>query len=287
LTQVAEATLEDFAEVHERLLVTLNPDLPKDRWRRLFEYPWRPPGRPLGYVLRDGRQAVGFLSLVFAPTPGPGGGSPVCNLSSWVVLEPFRGSALRLLAPVLAQRDWTLVNLTPTPEVGPIFRGLGFAELEARRCLVLPDPARLLVPARGTRVEAVGGNSRSTLDEGERSLVELHRGLARFARVESPSGRSLVGYRVSRLRGLPVAELLHVGNPDVVGSTLGPLQRWLVRKHGACMIATDARFLGDRGDRPSRGVRVRELPAARLFRSPDRKASEISHLFTEMVLLEL
>jgi hypothetical protein len=279
-----EATPDDFEAVHAELLVRLDPGKKAELWRRIFTVPWRPDGTPIGWILEDDGRPVGFLGTLFAPRPPGDTGSPVCNLTSWIVLEPFRGHALRLLAPILARRDWTVTNLSPTPEVGKMFEALGFGVLERHHCLLPVGPSALLPLGAGREVRRVGAGGDAGVPEGTAWIVEGHGPLARFLRVGSGEEGGLVVFTPGRARGLPVARIHHVTDRGGLRAALPSVQRYFLRHHAAAIMEFDRRILG--GGLPSL-VRCRPLPTPRLFRSPDRTPDELTELFSERILLEL
>ncbi len=282
--EVRDVFEDDFHRIHEELLVRLDPRVARSRWERLFHHPWRDSSRPVGVALQDAGRPVGFLSLLFSPLPPEDPGSTICNLSSWVVLDEYRGSSLRLLGPVLSHPEWTVTNLTPTEEVGRLFQRLGFRTLETHRCLLPLRPDLLLRPVRGVEVRAVDPADPGELEGAHRWLVEQHGEMAHYLALEGSQSRGLVVYGLGRVRGLPAVRLHHVSDPLLFREALGPVQRLLLRKHGACMLVFDGRILGSH---TPQGTLHRPLPVERLFRSNDRTETELTELFSEMILLDL
>ena len=86
------------------------------------------------------RQGGGFIGTIFSTRRLLGRMEPICSLSSWIVLEEHRNASLLLLKPILAMREFTIVNLTPAPVVYEIFSKLGFKPLESER-FIAPPPA--------------------------------------------------------------------------------------------------------------------------------------------------
>lgn len=250
-----EVCLSEFEAIHRHLLSELDPGIPPARWRRLLDPGWDTGEEAAGFALWEGARPVGFVATLHQPAPSDGR-SRICSISSWIVLEGWRGSGLRLLAPVLGRRDLTLVNLTPTPEVLPIFRGMGFEPLERHRHVAPLRPDLLL---------------RRRLGEGP------------------PEGASRdaggVEWSVRKRGRVPSVRLHHVDDPDAFLAGLpGLWRRWVLRDR-APVLEYDARIL--RGRRAP-WARVRELPAPRLFRSPDRTPDDLaSERHTEFVLLDL
>ncbi len=284
MTELREIRDSDFDEVHRSLLVRLDRAKPPEVWRRLFNYPWRPSWAPRGYVLVEGDRFVGFLGLVFAPDDRAVGRSPVCNLSSWIVLESYRGQSMRLLSPVLGRADWTVTNLTPTAEVGELMQRLGFVPLETHRSLLRLRSGDLVRGSSGSRIREVGGASEGPMPEDWKTIVDHHGGIARALVVHAGAGEALVMYTVGRLRGIPVARIHHVTDAAPVIEALSSLRRHFLLRRGACIMEFDRRILPEV---PEAGLHSRRITTPRLFRSPDRTPSELSELYSERILLEL
>jgi hypothetical protein len=288
--ELREARMDDFGAIHANLLVRLDEEISEARWRRLFDPGWETDGKPAGYALWDGAEAVGFLATLHRPPPTDGR-SPICNVSSWIVLEEHRGSALRLLGPVLARRDWTLVNLSPTPEVAPIFRGLGFEPLETKKYIVPVRPDLPLRPGTGgirvrwhDRVEAPEGHE-ALLKGVEISRKQDERGEGRRGASGDSSRHPMVTYSVRKGGRVPSIRLHSVPDPRLFRLALPSLWRGWLARHRAPVVVYDARVL--EGLRLP-FARVREMEVPRFFRSSDRTAAELrDEHFTEMVLLEL
>ncbi len=139
MASVRAAVPADFDAIHPLLLDFANPVMAREDWRRmLFTPPWPVEESTRGYVLEDAGQAVGFVGTIFSAREVRGTHRHFCNLSSWVVREPYRASSLQLLLPVLGLRTHTIVNLSASARAHEIFRGLGFRSLEERQVLLPP-----------------------------------------------------------------------------------------------------------------------------------------------------
>jgi len=69
-----------------------------------------------------------------------------CNLTAWFVRKEYRGRAIALLLPLLAMKDYTITDLTPSKKVYKIQNKLGFKDLETKGRLLLPFGRRLFQP---------------------------------------------------------------------------------------------------------------------------------------------
>src|SRR5262249_9782289 len=65
--EVRPAFPEDFQRVWPLLLELSNGIMSQDDWRRmLFDLPWKAPEAQRGYMLLDGREAVGYFGVIFS-----------------------------------------------------------------------------------------------------------------------------------------------------------------------------------------------------------------------------
>jgi acetyltransferase (GNAT) family protein len=119
--EVRSTGSEAFEDILPLLQRFPTPRITKDDWRwMLFRNAWSDnPGH--GFALYEGGKAVGFIGTIFSNRRLLGRMEPICSLSSWIVLEEHRNASLLLLKPIMALRDFTIVNLTPAPVVYEIF----------------------------------------------------------------------------------------------------------------------------------------------------------------------
>src|SRR6202008_2560273 len=76
------------------LFANISQRVPKERWRRLLDYPWRPADADLGRVAVDGDRVVGFLGLVYVDRPIGGRIERFCNICAWYLLKSHRGQGI-------------------------------------------------------------------------------------------------------------------------------------------------------------------------------------------------
>src|SRR5688572_12250300 len=99
--------------VYDGVLREMNPALTLERWRSIFEFPWRNPEDHVGYALLDeSDRVVGFAGFIYSRQRINGTEGTFCNITSWVVKDPYRSSALALVMPAVSRRDLTITNLT-------------------------------------------------------------------------------------------------------------------------------------------------------------------------------
>jgi hypothetical protein len=120
------------------LLREHDPSLDRTTWQRLFNYQWFHPEDYCGYGLFDDDRVVGYLGLIFSQRAIASQVERFCNLSTWIVQEPYRGHSLSMMLPVIKLRNYTLTDLSPFPEVAELAKRLGFKELDLKLKLLLP-----------------------------------------------------------------------------------------------------------------------------------------------------
>ena len=140
MSEVRKVDASMFDAIHDRLLVDLNPEIPRERWRRIFDYRWPRSEDHVGYALFDAEVPVGFVGLIFADLEIDGRIEKLCNVTTWTVRESHRAKALSLVMPIRKLRGYTITNLTNTPQVHEIFKRLGFQELETHTRILHPVP---------------------------------------------------------------------------------------------------------------------------------------------------
>ena len=161
MAEVRPALPGHFDDVYPLLLGFRHATMSRDDWRRmLFDLPWPVDEPHRGHILYDRGRAVGFLGTIFSHRIVGGRKLRFCNLSSWVVEDPYRSSSFELLLPVLGMKTHTIVNLSASASVHEIFTRLGFLTLEGSQVLLPPlaRPGEILRWPRCrivTRTEAI------------------------------------------------------------------------------------------------------------------------------------
>lgn len=276
---------EAFEDIHPLLLEFHNRRMGKEDWRRMvFEYPWWD-GPVRGHALYANEKAVGFMGAIFARRTVLGRPELFCGTSCWVVRPEHRNASLLLLRPMLALRDHTLVNLTPSPAAYQIFAGLGFKPLESEQLLLppIPRPAEAVRGLRGglcDRPEAIRdqleGEERTILDDLSRCPVTRHVLLRQGGR------RCYLVATPRHVKGVRFAELQYIGDRDFFWENRILAHAAFLRSMGALGLAVDGRF--------AEGRRIRAAlrrPARRLYRPsrPDIAPLAVDGLYSELMAL--
>ena len=282
--EVRPVGVEDFDVIAPLLDLFENKKMSRGDWRTmLFDYPWWN-GEVRGYALYAAETPVGFIGTVFSRRSVNGRDEVFCNLSSWIVRDAYRSASILLVKAVLAIRDCTLVNLTPTERSYDIFAKLGFRPLESEQLLLAP-----LASPMGF----LGASYRLDLDEITRRVDAESKRLVEGIRVcpqikpiliESRGRSCLMFVRAKSVRGVRIAEILSLSNPDVFWEHRALAHLAAARAIGCIGLQLDARYAGDR--RP-RGAFRRVLRRSFCASRHDVSAMHVDGLYTELMYLSI
>ena len=132
MLKVLPVQKEDFDKVYPLLTQIPSPiSIPKETWHNLFIPQWDGQVEPLGYVLMDENEIVGYIGLITVQRNIHGQRQEIMDLASWTVKEQYRGHAISMLFPFIKDQQRTLRCFTPAKSVDAVFRRFGFQELNA------------------------------------------------------------------------------------------------------------------------------------------------------------
>lgn len=274
-----------FEAVYPGLLGKLDPARPEAEWRSLFRPGWRSPEEHVGYALSEGGRLVGFVGLLFAMAPVGERTEKLCNVTSWIVEDRYRGEAITLLLPVRKARGLTVTNMSGEPHVREIFRRLGFGTLEASTAIMPPpfSPGAYRRP-KDVRILTKPEEFSHVLPDIEMRIYEDHAPYARHLVALSGRGSCYGIFAVRRRRRLRTALFHHVSDPGTFVSALPSIRGHLFRRYGVVLVECDARLLA--GMEVPASFRIkRAFP--RLFRSSALDAPSVPNLYSEVILLDL
>jgi len=282
--EVRAVGIEAFDDIYPLLESFGNRKMTRDAWRQmLFGYPWWS-GAERGFAMYDEDIAVGFMGTIFSKRRIAGRDEIFCNTSSWIVREAYRHASILLLKPVLAMRDCTIVNWTPTDRAYEIFKKLGFRELETHQVLLPPLASPTTFVGASFAFDA--RTIEATLHADDRALYEDLQSCSRVHHVVLRAGAH-TSYLIAterRYKRVPFAELQYASDYDLFWKYRGVAHVAFARSMGAVGISVDARRAAGHEIGPHRS-----WPAKRLFRpaNPETTVESIDGLFSEMMLLQL
>ena len=284
LEPISEA---DIAGVARFLHEQLNAKVSIDRWAAAMRAPWQvdPPNH--GFCLRDGDAIVGAYLALYSERTLNGKRERFCNLAAWCVLENHRTGSIRLLKALLAQEGYTFTDFSPSGNVVPLNRRLGFESLDTSTAIVanlpwlslpwpkLPGRERTVVEPDELRA-ILKGDDLEIFDRLADAPAALHIALTRGERY------CYTVVRRERRKGLAVfASLLYVSSPEVLQRRWRAFAGHLLVRHGIVATLAELRIVGQRPC-PSR---LLETPRHKMFRSATLRAEDIDYLYSELVAL--
>ena len=282
--EVRPVGIDDFDDIYPLLELFGNRKMTRAAWRdMLFAYPWWT-GVERGFALYAEGVAVGFMGTIFSKRRIADRDEVYCNTSSWIVREEYRYASILLLKPILAMRDCTIVNWTPTDRAYEIFEKLGFRKLETYQVLLPPFAPR--TSFFGATIASDARTIEATLSADDRILYDDLRLCTRVHHAVLRAGKRTcyVIATARRYKRVPFAEIQYVTDLDLFWKYRGAVHVAFARSLGAVGLAIDARFVAGRETGPTY-----LWPAKRLYRpiKNETQPSSIDGLFSETMMLQL
>ena len=288
MTEVRPALPGQFDEVYPLLQEFPDSGMDRDDWRRmLFDLPWAVEEPHRGYVLYDAGRAVGFLGTIFSRRVLDGAEHRFCNLSSWIVQEPYRSASLQLVLPVMALKGYTIVNFTASPAAHEVFVRLGFQPLEQRQVLItaLGRPAELL-PGGSGNIVTEPEKVREALDAAGRRIFDDMKATRTSQVVLARNGRHchVVAARTPWKGSSRLAHVLYASDWELVWAHPGRIARALRGSLGTVGLRIDGRHVHGLGKLPPFAA-FRELAYPLLYRpaSPALTPDKVDGIYSELV----
>ncbi|MGH7568141.1 MAG: hypothetical protein ACREL9_04085 [Gemmatimonadales bacterium] len=290
MARVELATPAMFDAIYP-LLQELNPRVSQERWRLLVDYRWRSADEPMGYVLVEKQNIVGFIGTLVSRRIIDGKEVRLCNTTNWVVKEEFRAESLSLFMAVMKLRDCTLTNLTSSMKVSALMIKLGFKHLESSVRLLFPVP---VLPGLAGRDRPVfvsdHGAIAETLRGTDLKIFRDHSGwdcghLVVQARGEGADEYCYLVFKTRRKRVLGrdihLCHIHYISNLRLFLRHLSRIRLYFFKTFGLWLLAVDERLIGHR---PVAFSKAHRLRAPRYFRSDVLAADQIDNLYTELVV---
>lgn len=271
---IRPARPEDREAVVELLHEHMSARIPRERWRLLFDYPWRPADAPdCGRVLID-RRIVGFLGATYVDRPIGGDTVRFCNMSSWYLLRPYRGQGhgRKMVLDLTSDPAVTYTDLTATPQVQEMLLAhAGFSILDRERW-ILRRPQEEVADIGLTELTPSG------------PPLAHHAGIRdlRLLRAEGPGGSSALAVQVKKKgEGIAYHQLLHAEDPVWLARNASGVAAALLPP-GPAVLAIDRRLS------PIAPARAEIEPIAqpRLYKSWRLRPEQIDNLYNEVLLLD-
>lgn len=274
--ELSPITDADLAAVAEFLHVNYKDQIP---WARsCLAGPWKAEAPNHGFMLCNGQGIVGVHMAFYSERLIAGRTERFCDLGTWFVLPEFRFYSIRLIKALLAQEGYHFTALTPNHKVASIHTRLGFQTLDTSAAIIpnLPWPT----PPGRTTVSADPDIIASTLTGTELDLYHDHAQAlaARHIVLLRGSDSCYVVYREAKVRGVPLAVIIHVSDPQLFQHAILPLTRHLLVRHRLLATLAELRIIGRR---PFLSRKVTLWP--KLYRSASLEPAQIDYLYSEFV----
>lgn len=278
LEPIQDGNLQDVCRF---LHLHLNSGISVDLWKRALSPRWSVGEPNRGYLLRDDAEVVGVHPLIRCERKIDGQTYRFGNLTSWCVLPRYRMVSLRLLEPILAEKNCHFTDFTPRPEVAQYLHRRGFKDLDRHYWVVPNLPFAGL--AGGKIVE--GWEHISTLLTGEAARVASDHfgatGVVPLAIVDGRRASLVLACLHKRLR-LPAATIVHASDIDHLASSLGALGRHMFWRHRAAITLIERRMIT-----PRPMIAFSWLDHRRLMYCGDLPPGRVDYLYSEIMLLPI
>jgi len=275
---ITDATLDEFAALlHQQLNASRSAAL----WAADFRRCMRPESPNYGFALRDNGHLVGGIGALYADRTVAGRRERYCNITSWCVLPDYRQHSTRLAMALLAQGERVYTDFSPTKVVAATLRFLKFTELDERRAVSLNLPGL----GCGVRVLTRHEQIAAALPADARAAYDAHRQLPwlhHLALVEGDGAACHVIYRRSRIKGLPAAHVLHVGDAAVYRRGRAALARHFWRR-GLPFSVVELRTVAA----PPKPYLLQTGFTRKVVLAPADAFSNVDYLYSETLLFDL
>lgn len=242
--------------------------------------PWKAEAPNHGFLLRDGQRIVGAHLAFYSQRLIAGTVERFCDMGTWYVLPEFRFHSIRLIKALLAQNGYHFTALTPSGKVPAIHARLGFRYLDTSAVIIpgLPWPGRLgrtTVSADPDVIErTLAGTELQLYHDHAQALAAHH-----IVLIRGPDS-CYVMYRKTKAKGVPLAIILHVSNPELFRRAILPLTRHLLVRHRLLVTYAELRVVKYR---PPLSFKVTPWP--KLYRSASLEPGQIDDLYSEVVCI--
>jgi hypothetical protein len=276
--ELSPITDADIAAVADFLNVNYQDRIPWARSR--LAGPWKVEAPNHGFMLRDGQRILGVFLAFYSERQVAGKVERFCDLGTWYVLPEFRFHSIRLLKALLAQDGYHFTSLTANDKVVPMLARLGFRFLDTSAYLIpnLPWPT----PPGRTTISVDPDVIGSTLNGIELELYHDHAqalAVRHLVLIRGPDS-CYVMYRKARVKGVPVAAIVHVSNPELFHRAILPLTRHMLARHRLLATSAELRIIGYK---PSLSFKM--APPPKMYRSASLEPDQIDDMYSELVCL--
>lgn len=279
---VKEVNLSMFPQFYP-LLQEINPQLTEQEWYSVFAHQWHSERKPCGYGLFDDTKIVGFLGFIFSQRIINGQLKDFCNLTSWIVQEPYRGHGISLVLALRKLKNCTITDLSPTEGVVGIFQRLGFQELDTQ-IEILPH---ILGSMSSKKIKIIQDISaiKPKLDPAEQKLLRDHESYSRCQHllIEAAEEQCYLIFTLVKNTKFPYSYIQYLSNSDLFARYSLAIRQAIAKINQTWLVLVDRRLV-EGAKLPWRF----NLPIkiGRLYKSSSIKPHQIDNLYSELIMLD-
>jgi hypothetical protein len=282
MAKVEKATPAMFEDIYPLLLDFNNPNLSKENWKLIFDYPWKSEEEGIGYVLVDDRKVVGFLGTLFSRRILGDREAKLCHTTSWIVKEQYRGESLRLMLPLLKLRDYTINAISLSPRAYAVVERLGFTVLDVNLKLLFPVPDAAFRKDSSV-ITSDSDRITSILDPLDLKIYKDHLQYnCGHLVVEDAGGYCYILFTAKRRKSVPYGHIHYISNREVFLRCLNRIKLHFLYAHRFVFLAVEERMIGTQ---PLPFSKVYRLKVPRMYKSEVLGREQIDNLYTELVIL--
>jgi hypothetical protein len=275
-SEVKPVNITMFPQFHP-LLREINPELSTTEWYSLFNPPWDQPEKFCGYGLFDASEMVGFLGFIFSQRTIEGQLENFCNLTSWIVKEPYRGRGISLmLALRKLMKDYTITDLSA--------KRLGFQELDTR-IIVLPNIFDGINRQPQLKITTEKSLIQLQLEPLEQKLLEDHNSQLRCHHllITASGEHCYIIFTLVKNAKFPYSYIQYLGNPKLFARFSLPIRQAIAKINQTFWVLVDHRML--KGVKPALSFDL-PIEVCKLYKSSKIKPEQIDNLYSELVILD-
>ena len=278
---IDEARLPQFCRfLHAHLNAAFAPEV----WLAAFTQPWQTAPPNHGFALLSGDdEIVGGIGAIYSTQRCGDEDVRFCNITSWCVLEPFRSQSMRLALSLIQQDGYTITDFSPTKVVSETLKFLKFRPIDQRVLLFANFPA---LPSREFRVVDRAERFAEILEEQDLRAYRDHAvypWLRHVTLCGPDSEYCYIIYKAVHRKGLPTANIIHVGRPSLLAAGYRALSSYLLLRQRLLLTSVESRWFS------AVPLLSREFDDAvpKNFLSDRIAEADINYLYSETMCLDL
>jgi hypothetical protein len=260
-----------------------------DGWTKLLAGRWARPSDPIAITVRDQGRLVGVLGLVMAQRPTPNGPCTTANMTSWYILQDYRGQGLgqRMIRHAMSLPNITVTDFTSSANAVGAVLAAGLQVLDDHRMVWLPrydgDPVLSVVDLCPENL--------SQTDTETAQIIRDHDGLGLTSLlVQTADGPVSLIFSVKQKHDDYIThEVFYLSNHQRAADHMQAIANAVLPAQGAVM-SVDPRFIPDSetigmSSGYGKPARIEPTGVPRFYSPNGLPANRVDALYSEVVLM--